>query len=605
MEKTLYLEAAREGGNLKIGIHERLDVDFDPSIDPYEVKALSMEKFGQIERLCMQTMDFLGSVSSKRDVNYRALESLKKMGEMLCDELLTPRIKQTLTQSDASFLIIRIDDMMVQIPWELIFLNGMFLCERFSLGRLVRTRQEITGVKSKPLNYPIDMWILSNPGKDLPSADREGDLLLRITDEVNPDDRTILNASLDSSNATPEKISSKIKHSDIVHFAGHAEYDAQNAGQSGWKLSGDYFSPDDIDKMAGSAKMPVIVFSNACRSARTDAWTPGEQSFGLANAFLRAGVNYYVGTSWEIMDTPSTLFACEFYNQLFSGSTIGEAVCNARAEIRRQYSNDYVGWAGYVLYGDPRYRIFDGVKETGTLIHEPITSMSMDAEPLQYLRGPGTDRGASSRHVDKETPRFRLFALPLTIAAVISFMILGVSLYQKRYNLDVSRLNQEWAHKERERKDALIANIAKHRSHTGADVPQINSESKSLTVALVFDAHNAKAGIIAAEMKKNFRQQYGQVTFVERQEINTLLEEVNLAMALPSEKKFQLNMLPADYIIKLGVRDTLMRTELDVSLLSTKRGENLYQDIGEVQHRNHVPDKMIDRIVEIFKNKDQ
>ncbi|MBU0993274.1 MAG: CHAT domain-containing protein [Proteobacteria bacterium] len=603
MEKTLYLEAAREGDTLKIGISERLDSDLDPCIDLYEVKELSMEKLSHIEELCRETMNFLGSASGKQDINCRAGDSLKKMGEMLCDELLTSKIKETIDRSDASSLIIRMDDKMVQIPWELICLKGLFLCERFNLGRVVRTRQDITDIKTKHISYPINMWILANPGKDLSSADKEGELILKIADTLNPDDETLINASLDSSNVTPEKISSKIKNSDIVHFAGHAEYDAHHASQSGWKLSDGYFSPQTIDKMAGSSKMPAIVFSNACLSARTDEWKQGHDSFGIVNAFLRAGVKYYVGTAWEIMDTPSTRFACEFYNQLFSGKSIGESVRLARIEIKSRYSNDYVGWAGYLLYGDPRYKVFDTVNETNTFIHEKMTPAAVDAEIQSNFRGTFSEKDQAGLKLAGKKTNSQFIVMFMTIAVIVSSGIWGFSFLNKRFDLDVLKFNKEWLYREKERNDDLIENIIKYNKNNVESQTDRVVKAYALTVALVYNPINPIAGMVASTIKKDIRQKFPDVRFVERQELNTLLEEANLAFALPSDKTFTLNMLPADYIIKLKADESSSGMDMDLNLLSTKSGENLLQDSFKLKNRKEIPEKIIDNIVTLLKHK--
>jgi hypothetical protein len=59
---------------------------------------------------------------------------------------------------------------------------------------------------------------------------------------------------------------------------------------------------------------------NVCRSGQTEAWTlepeVAQGIYGLANAFLRAGTQQYIGTFWEIPDEPSRTLAIEFYHPL-------------------------------------------------------------------------------------------------------------------------------------------------------------------------------------------------------------------------------------------------------------------------------------------------
>ena len=60
----------------------------------------------------------------------------------------------------------------------------------------------------------------------------------------------------------------------------------------------------------------------------------------LANVFLLAGVRHYVGTFWEILDKPSSRFALEFYKNLLSGMSTGEAMRLARLVLIEEYGEE-------------------------------------------------------------------------------------------------------------------------------------------------------------------------------------------------------------------------------------------------------------------------
>jgi tetratricopeptide (TPR) repeat protein len=168
-----------------------------------------------------------------------------------------------------------------------------------------------------------------------------------------------------SSDITADFIRQKIRNFDLIHFAGHAEYHRDNPGDSGWQLSDGVFSARDIMKLAGTAAMPALVFSNACQSARTEEWRIKEvfqdEIFGLANAFILAGVKHYIGTFWEILDEPSSRFALECYRHALSGMTVGEAVRQARLSLIKEYGEETIVWASYLLYGDPTFNYIDQV----------------------------------------------------------------------------------------------------------------------------------------------------------------------------------------------------------------------------------------------------
>ena len=77
------------------------------------------------------------------------------------------------------------------------------------------------------------------------------------------------------------------------------------------------------------------------------------RAYGLAGAFLYAGVRHYLGTQWEVIDGHSATFAKAFYANLASGQAIGAAVQHARQAVIDNGGEGAMAWASYVLYGDP------------------------------------------------------------------------------------------------------------------------------------------------------------------------------------------------------------------------------------------------------------
>jgi CHAT domain-containing protein len=149
-----------------------------------------------------------------------------------------------------------------------------------------------------------------------------------------------------------------LKEFDVLHFAGHADYVRDDPGASGWLLADGKLSARDVAELTGSGPMPFLVFANGCASAHLVGDTcfgaddPG-RVFGLANAFLQAGVRYYIGTQWEVVDAQSRVFASAFYVELGRGRGIGAAVRRAREAVIVAEGEGGLGWAGYVVYGDP------------------------------------------------------------------------------------------------------------------------------------------------------------------------------------------------------------------------------------------------------------
>ena len=117
--------------------------------------------------------------------------------------------------------------------------------------------------------FGLKMIVIADPKGDLKGAYQEG---IRIRDYIDRD-KDFINVSLRSGDITPNFIREKIRNFDFVHFAGHSDYNQQNPGESGWQLTSGTVKAQDIIKMAGTATMPALIFSNACQSARTEEWT--------------------------------------------------------------------------------------------------------------------------------------------------------------------------------------------------------------------------------------------------------------------------------------------------------------------------------------------
>ncbi len=347
--KVLQLEISREGNNLSISAYEQL-VDEKQTLRTYEKTRVSME---QIEPRCNEIVETLNRVSRKSNPSAEVLFTLRRIGNELYNILFTKNVKQALQKTDAEYLSVNIDDQLVHIPWELLHTGQKFLCQRFNMGRFVKTQQKLYDVRYRKLERPLKMLALANYDSELGGARKEVIRLQELADRH----KEMLALSQHFYDATPEFVTDKIGNFDIVHFAGHAIYDAQSPKESRWCLSGGALTAFEIKWMGRNVVMPALVFSNACQSARTETWRVDEQYqdeiFGLANAFLLSGVKHYIGTFWKIQDEPSSLFAREFYTFLLKGCSIGKASRLAREALIKKYGEENLVWTSYILYGDP------------------------------------------------------------------------------------------------------------------------------------------------------------------------------------------------------------------------------------------------------------
>ena len=303
------------------------------------------------EENCQEMINFLNS-STRNSRSPEVGSKLHNLGSVLCDELLSPQIKKDLQILDTDYLLLEISSDLVHIFWELLVLEDKFLCQKFRMGRWVKTKQKITKSNSRKTNIPMHMWLLADPKGNLPSAAKEGEEIFNRF-YMQHIDNPIVEAQLDPI-INKSQLIEKIRNYDIIHFAGHSD-------QNGWQLTSGCLSAEDIKKMAGGYPLPAIVFSNSCQSVGSTSWEIEQNSFDLAAAFMLAGARHYIGTFWDIVDEPSHLFALYFYEHLLSGKTIGDSIHYARNKLIEK--GDDACWASYLLYGDPTVTYFEDAEE--------------------------------------------------------------------------------------------------------------------------------------------------------------------------------------------------------------------------------------------------
>ena len=378
----LIIEASRENGYIKVSVYERSEGG-EKTLRPYEHVDVPWE---QIEARRREVISLLNRANRRAKVTREILESLKKSGQVLFDLLIPSKAREKLSSTEARNLILYVDDKLVHIPWELLFDGRQFLCRRFAMGRIVRTRQAPTALSSRTPKAPFKVLVVADPRGDLDASYREGTEIRNFLDEK----RDIFHVDFKSHPVDVSFVKKNLRDYDIVHYAGHADYHSENPSESGWLLKDARLKASEISAMGGLQPMPSLVFSNACQSGHSGEWRIGEedeqQIFGLANAYLLAGVQHYVGTFWEILDEPSSQFAKLFYGSLSQGESVGEAVRKAREKLIEAHGEETIVWAGYMLYGDPTFA-FDPAKKEEE--EEPAVRDITSPEWSPVMRGHG------------------------------------------------------------------------------------------------------------------------------------------------------------------------------------------------------------------------
>jgi len=350
---SLVLEILKQEDKLKMSIFQQEEIAC--TLRHYSQCTIS---FTQIDKLCQEMISVLNKTGKSGAGEGDSIKSLKKTGQLLWDNLLTRTVKDKLKAANILNLILSIDEELINIPWELLYDGNSFLCLKFNLGRLVRTKEQLTPPQYRSFTSVPKMLILANPTNDLKSAYLEG---VFIRNQFDRKRRQII-IDFKSTNIDTLYVKKNLYDYDIVHFAGHCEYEAERPQDSGWVLSDARFSASDILAMSATVTLPTLVFSNACYSAKANTNLLDidyqKKSYSLASAFLFSGVRHYIGSIRKIEDENSLAFSKEFYSQLISGKSVGESLRLSRLKSVNEFGMQNFAWTSYLLYGDPNFVLF-------------------------------------------------------------------------------------------------------------------------------------------------------------------------------------------------------------------------------------------------------
>jgi pimeloyl-ACP methyl ester carboxylesterase len=297
----------------------------------------------------------------------------------LLHDLLVPAEFGDLLRSGQ--LVFEVDRSTAQLHWEMLATRdggeSKPLAVRKPLARQLRTTYSPAPTRPRRPGDKLRALVVGDPGdpakrQDLPGASREAvkvyelldahpgiDVDARIGAPGTPRDGPLLNVKP----AERLDVLSLLLRGDydLVHYAGHGDFDPAKPDRVGWVFAAGLLTPGEI---SGLKRVPTIVVSNACLSARTSevgdggsetAETRSEAGLlpSLADEFFKLGVRNYVGTAWEVNDLGAEVFAEAFYGTLLQGRSFGAAMKSARERLWPRQDDFRALWAAYQHYGDP------------------------------------------------------------------------------------------------------------------------------------------------------------------------------------------------------------------------------------------------------------
>ncbi|MBD3230323.1 MAG: CHAT domain-containing protein, partial [Candidatus Lokiarchaeota archaeon] len=295
--------------------------------------------------------DFILGRKNKRFPN------LTEFGKTIYNMTLSD-VGERLGRLPSESLFLKLDDNLLNIPWELCNDGDEFFGLKYNIGRqvVVSPKFFIQSSTTRAINLPVRVLLVSDPTETLKGTIKEcnqiNDALMKIDGiEVTYQKGKEIDV---------EEFKIDLASYDLVHYAGHAFYDEEKPSESGWVFSfadEEKGIPDETltaREMSG-LNAPPIVFSNACESGTQSSGTEKKyqsEIFGIASGFLMGGIHNYIGTFTYVSDDPSVDLAVNFYENLISEKkSIGKSLRTARKFIIDKYGIDEILWASYMLYG--------------------------------------------------------------------------------------------------------------------------------------------------------------------------------------------------------------------------------------------------------------
>jgi hypothetical protein len=320
------------------------------------------------------------------------------------ETLLVPQDLRRALSSSAP-LVLMLDAATARIHWEMVaqpdaladaaraargepelFDQAYFLGTSRGLTRQLRTTLAPPPEPPPPPRRVLRVLIVADPAEDarLPGAEEEGIAVADLFESFNDlapegdQNRVEVVRLFGPREATRTNVLRHLtlRSYDVLHYAGHCFYDAEDPAASGWLFSGGrVVSARELDRID---RVPGFVFSNACESGitpdrselRSAALAPS-----FAEAFFKRGVSNFVCTAWPVDDGAARTFALELYRRLlgidvsvedglarFHRGRTGLVVMHAAMrEARLSIAESPVGvrsWGAYQHYGDPNFRLF-------------------------------------------------------------------------------------------------------------------------------------------------------------------------------------------------------------------------------------------------------
>ena len=162
-------------------------------------------------------------------------DKLVRLGKGLYFDFVPPSLQEIFSTITTRYLMIATNDPM--IPWELIYIpeKDTFLGLEFALGRKVLMVADRLPLLRKSFDNVLNVLLIGNPSGNLPNSEDEVKFIAEKLSNY-PQVKPRLLVGNEVTRSGLERALSE-QHYDIVHFAGHSYYNAENPNKSYLELA--------------------------------------------------------------------------------------------------------------------------------------------------------------------------------------------------------------------------------------------------------------------------------------------------------------------------------------------------------------------------------
>lgn len=266
------------------------------------------------------------------------------------------------------FIKLQLSSDLAALPWEWILVEGEHLFIRYPVVRAPIGISD--NARGYPLiRHPVRVLLIGDPNRNLPGARNE----VRKIAGVYRKNQDIVCKTLIGSEATFEAVVGELRNKDydVLHFAGHCWFDAQ---ESYFTLHGDVILRASEFQSFLSQRPPAILFLNSHytafippgisgaetkRSGSPAAESPISPATSGRMAFTDAasvtGVGAFIGCFGSPSDAVAEQIGVQFHRELLKGKAVVAALHKARltskASPQRHSGQRNLTWLFYTVSG--------------------------------------------------------------------------------------------------------------------------------------------------------------------------------------------------------------------------------------------------------------